>query len=280
MARFLTLNVNGLLDPNKRMSFIQWLTGVSADFICLQETHVTSESECFSWFSSLSFSTLCSPGSSHSYGTVLLFRHSYSLCRSFTDSAGRFVCGVFDFDGISFKVVSLYAPNHDPGRSDFFHFVSDQVDPSVPTVICGDFNAVFDRFLDRRGSDPSLCCNSSVSLLAFFEDCCIVDVWRYLNPRVPAFTWFKPDGTLSSRIDLIGCPFPCLHHISSCSILPCPYSDNSGVLCVCNIPVPLPRPPRPWKLNVSTLEEPDFIELIEHFWRSWRLSKPSSNHHI
>ena len=49
---------------------------------------------------------------------------------------------------------------------------------------------------------------SSVSLLAFFEDCCIVDVLRYLNPTVPAFTWFKADGTLSSRIDLIGCPIP------------------------------------------------------------------------
>jgi len=97
------------------------------------------------------------------------------------DSVGCFVCGVFDFDGISFNVVSLYAPNRDPGRSDFFHFVSDQVDPSLQTVICGDFNAVFDLSLDRRGSD-SLCRNSSVSLLAFFYDCCIVDVGRYLNP--------------------------------------------------------------------------------------------------
>lgn len=108
MARFFTLNVNGLRDPNKRMSFLQWLTRVSTDLICLQETHVTSESECASWFSSLGFSTLWSPGSSHSCGTVLLFRDSYSLCRSFTDSAGRFVCGVFDFNGISFNVVSLY----------------------------------------------------------------------------------------------------------------------------------------------------------------------------
>ena len=111
------------------------------------------------------------------------------------------------------------------------------MDPSVATVICGDFTAVFDESLDRWGSHPSFCRNSFVSLLALFEDCCIVDVWRYLNPRVAAFTWFKPDGTLSSRIDLIGFPFPWLHHISPCSILPCPYSDHSGVLCVCAIPV-------------------------------------------
>ena len=34
-------------------------------------------------------------------------------------------------------------------------------------------------------------------------------------------------------------------------------------MCVCN-----PCAPGPWKLNVSILEEPDFIELIEHFWQS------------
>ena len=52
------------------------------------------------------------------------------------------------------------------------------------------------------------------------------------------------------------------------------------MLCVCDVPVPLPRAPGPWKLNVFILEEPDFNDfnkLIEHFSQSWRLSKPSSN---
>lgn len=44
--RFLTLNVNGLWDANKRMAFLQWLSNLSVDFACLQETHVLSDDEC------------------------------------------------------------------------------------------------------------------------------------------------------------------------------------------------------------------------------------------
>lgn len=83
-----------------------------------------------------------------------------------------------------------------------------------------------------------------------------------------AFTWSNSDGTLSSRIDLIGCPFPWLHYVSSCSVWPCPYSDHSdhsdhsGVLCVCTIPVALSCAPGPWTLNVSVREVSHFINLM------------------
>lgn len=40
MAKFLTLNVNGLCEQNKRLSFLHWLAQQSADFVCLHETHV------------------------------------------------------------------------------------------------------------------------------------------------------------------------------------------------------------------------------------------------
>ena len=40
----LSLNVNGLRDPNKRDGLIQWLRSLPAlDVICLQETHCVSE---------------------------------------------------------------------------------------------------------------------------------------------------------------------------------------------------------------------------------------------
>lgn len=38
--RFLSLNVNGLRDANKRMAFLQWLSSLSVDFACFQETPV------------------------------------------------------------------------------------------------------------------------------------------------------------------------------------------------------------------------------------------------
>ena len=74
MFTFITLNDNGLREPNKRMSFLQWLSHLSVDIVCLQETHVSSCHEGDSWFSSYGFYVVSSPGSIHSCGSVILNR--------------------------------------------------------------------------------------------------------------------------------------------------------------------------------------------------------------
>ena len=58
----------------------------------------------------------------------------------------------FSFHDATFRVLCLYAPNRNPARDLFFNSISDAVNPSIPTVLCGDFNTVFDRALDRFGS--------------------------------------------------------------------------------------------------------------------------------
>lgn len=144
----------------------------------------------------------------------------------------------FTYQGTSFRLACVYAPNRNPERDGFFATIESFIDPAVPTLVCGDFNAVFDRGLDRSSttSDPSR--ESCDTLLSLFRQCCIVDIWRVLQPLTTAFTWSRPDGTLSSRIDYIGCPYPWIHRVSFCDILPCPFSDHSSVLLHVTIPAP------------------------------------------
>ena len=192
MASFLTINVNGLRDHNKRLSFLHWLSHLAVDFVCLQETRVSSCFECDSWFSSYGFLALTSPGSTCLCGSVILYRSLFTLSKAAFDSEGRFVLAHFTRSGLTFGVAGVYAPNRNPERNDFFAYCADQIDPTVPTVICGDFNAVFDRSLDYRGvnvSDTSR--ESSRTLRDLFHDCCVVDVWRSLHPATFAFTWLK-----------------------------------------------------------------------------------------
>lgn len=137
MAGFLTLNVNGLRDPNKHMSFLQWLSQLSVDFVCLQETHVSLESECSSWFSSFGFLSLASPGTAHSCGSVLLYRLRYVLCGSFLHSAGHFIRADFFLNNVRFHVVCVYAPNRNLAWEDFFQFVLEHVDPGSPLSSAG-----------------------------------------------------------------------------------------------------------------------------------------------
>ena len=130
-------------------------------------------------------------------------------------------------------------------------------------ILCGGFNAVFERAKDCRGSYPAVTYRESfVSLELLFQEFCVLDVWRHLHPDLRAYTWLKPDGSLSSRIDLIGFPSICLHLVSSCSIVPCPFSDHDAVFLVFSIPELFPRGPGRWKLYVSILRDPVFFSIF------------------
>ena len=161
-----TINVNGIRDGNKRMGFLHWLSHLSLDIVCLQEVHVLTSAEGSSWFDSFGYRSFVSPASNHARGTVILFRPIFLLSGSFCDTEGRFVLCDFSFRGKFFRVASLYAPNVNPDRNDFFSFVLAKIDPSVHTFLCGDFNSVFDRTLDRWGSCPFDYSRESSALLS------------------------------------------------------------------------------------------------------------------
>ena len=258
------------------MALLHWLSHLSLDFVCLQETHVSSPFECNSWFSSYGFLSVVSPGSQHSCGSLILYQSKYSLLNSWTDSDGRFVLAEFLRHDVTFRVACVYAPNWNPDRDAFFNFVSSQIDPLFATLVCGDFNAVFDRSVDRRGCNPlDSSGESSSALLSLFRDCGVIDIWRSLHPATVAFSWLRPDGTLSSRIYFIGCPYAWIHLVQSCDMLACPFSDHCAVLPSVPIPEPTPRGPGRWKFNISILRDAGFRSSVSDFWAGWKTRKQS-----
>ena len=270
-----TLNIYGLRDVNKRMGFIQWFLFQSWDILCLQECHVLSSEECAAWFSAAGYDSVVSPGSNRSRGSVILFKKSIALKNHWVDSEGRLVLVEFATRELSFRVCCLYAPNQVRERSAFFESVCSIIDPGIPTVVCGDFNTVVDRSTDRRGSDPlDMSRESSLALINLFRACCVTDVWRDLHPLTPGFTWESPDHSRASRIDLIGCPAVWAPFVSSCSIVPCPFSDHAAVFLSLSPPVPIPRGPGRWKCNVSVFRDPTLRSKIESFWLYWRSRQP------
>ena len=273
-----SVNVDGLRDQTKRAGFMHWLHSLPfvPDVVCLQEAHCTSPSECEYWFRSSGFSVVASSGSSRSCGCIVLFRPMLSLVKSSSDNCGRFLLCEFSLRGVTFRVACVYAPNRNPDRDTFLDDVSSRLDPSIPTVLVGDFNTVFDRATDRIGSvigDTSR--ESSVALERLFNDACCIDIWRYLHPSSSAFTWTKSDGSISSRIDLIGCPYVWVASVSACNILPCPFSDHCAVSVTLTVPDVIPPGPGLWKLNTSVLEEEEYCRLINDFWTDWKHCKLS-----
>lgn len=116
--------------------------------------------------------------------------------------------------------------------------VTTLINPAVPTLLCGDFNTVFDRSVDRRGSCPfDHFCESTAKLVSLFSECSVVDEWRSLHPTDHCFTWTRLDGSLALRIDLIRCPSVWLPFVSSAEIFPCPLPGLFQVLASGNLTV-------------------------------------------
>ena len=223
--------------------------------------------ESSSWFSSFGFSAVLSPGSVHSCGCVILYRPSLTLIRSWCDDDGCYLQCEFSLRDKVFRVVCLYSPNRNPARDLFLEDLHLKVDLLIPTLLTGDFACVFDRALDRRGSDPSDSSReSSATLSHMFDVCCITDIWRYLHPSSPGFTWLRWDGSRSSRIDLLGIHYAWVPSVSSCSVFVCPSSDHRGVSVSISLPDAVPPGPGFWKLNMSILDDPVYVFLVEDAW--------------
>ena len=208
----ISVNVNGLRDEHRRLGFLQWLSHLSASVVCLQETHAVSFADLQSWFSRFGFLCAGSFGSVHSCGVAVLYRPVFECKSVACEFDGRFVLVELAFRGAVFRVASIYAPNRNPDRDDFFVRCANAIDPSVTTLLCGDFNTVFDRVVDRRGSCPfDVSRESSAMLSSLFSDCCVVDIWRFCILVFLHFLGVGPMGPLllastSSVARMCGCP--------------------------------------------------------------------------
>ena len=58
--------------------------------------------------------------------------------------------------------------------------------------------------------------------------------------------------------------------VSSCDIVPCPFSDHCAVVFCVSVPDVVPPGPGLWKLNISVLEEEGYVDLVTNFWADWR----------
>lgn len=66
-------------------------------------------------------------------------------------------------------------------------------------ILGGDFNMVYDKWLDRSHSKFQ-----SHHISSFLHNFCLelslIDPWRLANPLVQSFSWFKPNDSAKSRI--------------------------------------------------------------------------------
>ena len=163
---FMTLNVQGLRNVRNRQTLFSWLNCAKPDIICLQETHSISEEGFRAWITSETnnnnnqqqYLVASSPGSARRAGVAILYEPSFKVNDTRKDSHGRLIIVSFSHDEVesAFQVINVYGPNQKRPGEEFFASLPPFVDPTLPTILCGDFNAVVDPYRDRFGLLPSL----------------------------------------------------------------------------------------------------------------------------
>jgi hypothetical protein len=138
-------------------------------------------------------------------------------------------------------------------------------------VIGGDFNSVFDPVLDRKScSQISRADDTSRDLYDLISALEIEDIWRRRNPNKKEYTFTRNES--KSRIDFFLTSKEIDNEICNTNISNFLYSDHNLISIKVSIS-DVERGRGLWKLNVSILQETSYIELIENYWRSWRLRK-------
>lgn len=183
------------------------------------------------------------------------------------------MCEFFYYDRL-FRICGVYALNRDLDRSDFFYFVIDVIDFLVLTIICGDFNVVFDRVIDYGGlSILNVRRNDSVFLFFLFYECCVLDVWCIFYFIEFGFTWSSLDGFLLFRIDYFGCFYLWVFFVLFCDIYFCFWSDYCVLFFSFFLSDFIFKGFGRWYLNIFILLDFGFRFFIVDFWFDWKSRK-------
>ena len=275
--------MQGLHGQASRDILFAWILCLNVDFLCVQETLANSIQEFSSWMEDYNnrappHKQLCcksSPGSAQSSGVAILFRPIFQVKNVHRDDCGRLIVVEFSGNNFDFQVMCLYAPNSRNEGRQFFESLYQSVDPDIPIVMCGDFNAMVDPHVDRFGCNPvSPWANNWASthrqLMSTFELC---DAWRACHPHVKTFTWRRTNGSQDLRIDMIWLPVRYLGLVRQIEISPYLRSDHQCMYLEINFPWGVEQGPGQWKFNVSLLQREAFCTGVEELWCKWRREK-------
>ena len=272
--KLLSLNVNGLRDPQKRITLFDQLLQGPFDIIFLQETHHASSSEAQSWLQTgagpgrpLQWDSHWSHGSASSRGTGILIhpRAEFQIQgEAVTDRAGRVVRVDGTIQDRPLTLVNVYAPCECDQRAAFFLTTLHPMLPrDVPVCVGGDFNCISEP-RDQQGCTTQGRLTGYQGGLEVVQDSLdLVDAWRHQHPTAIGFTHVGSSGS-TGRLDRWLVSSQLLDRVQRTRIetaagLP---GDHLPVSIVLKPAIHLPRGPGVWGFPAHLLDQPELCTLI------------------
>ena len=126
---FVSLNVNGIKDKDKRNGIFKWLKEQNADVYMLQETHAVSDEEINQWSIEWNGQIYASNGTNFSRGVAMLVKPNLKLDMKLLekDTDGRLLLAEKTCDDKKLLLTNVYSPNNRNQREMFVKKVKEKV---------------------------------------------------------------------------------------------------------------------------------------------------------
>lgn len=257
-VRYCTFNVNGIADDLKRRQIFDHIRRMDIHIAFIQETHCTNE-KTNRWQIEWGGNIFHSNATSNSAGVMILFARGfvYNIKKIVTDKEGRALLLEVIIGEQCLLLVNMYAPNTD--NPQFYTQIMEMIDAfdNCNIIWGGDFNLVLDPTMDRYNSSYNKPKATKI-LIDYIQQNDLYDIWRTHNPTQKRYTWFRSTDQMS-RIDIFLVNQSIVPFVTSTQIASCPLSDHSPVIMEIKMSA-ICRGPGTWKLNVSHLENPEFLQ--------------------
>lgn len=270
---FSSLNVRGLKDIVKRKAVFLFCKGQKANCVFLQETH-SSDLDASFWTNQWGDKIFFSHGSNRSGGVAICFNKCPGEVITYkADESGHWLMVVLKIDVLFFILINIYGFNNAAQNKKLVEDISMIISetkvlyPTDNVLVGGDWNMVPDEWKDRW--PPRLDkgrFNISVDFLKTENN--LNDVWRYLNPEVEGFSWFKPNGESKSRIDYWMVSDNILKYTSQSTMSKAPLTDHCFIDLVLEPKFKQFRNKGYWKFNAFLLHNEEFCNKIRELIRA------------
>ena len=215
-------------------------------------------------------------GNINSQGLIILLNKKFVLDSDplVLFSSERILAVKLDFDGDSFVIVNIYAPNKTKQKIIFFqklHNFLMTIKSNSHIIVKGDFNTVLDNNLDIISGLPHE--NSEINVFTnLMLDFDLIDTWRTVNTNKKDFTWCK--STIARRLDYLLCTQNCSHLIVKVYHYFISCSDHKAVIAELKNKH-FERGPSIWQINNSLLNDSEYTSHINNLIDSF--SKDHTN---
>uniref|UniRef100_A0A5F9DDJ4 RNA-directed DNA polymerase n=1 Tax=Oryctolagus cuniculus TaxID=9986 RepID=A0A5F9DDJ4_RABIT len=256
-----TLNINGLNSSVKRHRLADWLTEHNPTICCLQETHLSNKEACKLKVKGWKKIFHANRNQKKAGVAILISdKINFNTKTVKRDKEGHYIMIKGSIQQEDVTIINVYAPNYRAPvyLKDMLRDLKGDLDSN--TIVLGDFNTPLSE-IDRSSGQKIN--KETADLIDTIAQMDLTDIYRTFNPTSADFTFFSAAHGTFSRIDHI------LGHKSSLSkfkrirIIPCSFSDHSGMkLEISNSGNPR-KYANTWRLNNMLLNEHWVIQEIK-----------------